>query len=720
MAVARPKTKSKYKASSESDSSPKKTKKIPEQSETKQDSQEKERVKRWFSRISDADRVFDRWYDDFKVAKCRRYWKGFQRVGEDRLDSRNQERVEVNLIAPTIAIQIPNLYFYYPYARILGVPVITEVNGSTIEDQAQLLQDTGNTIVRDPATGFRRETLMALKESMWGFGLCEIGYSASFVDNPAYLERPQLLEDEDSEEVFEGQPKRKDPDTPSDIDGDRLKQLRKLVDKEQFFVRHIPPETFRVSISGQPCLEANDWCGYFEWMSVEDVKACDAWDKEARESIKAGGAYVKDYSSATGDVSTSSSTAITYPTDSTQDRDRDRGGQVKVWRLWDLRTRVKHTVAEGCDWFLKEGESYRNLPLYPLRFEEQDDDFYPIPPIKAMLGPQDEYNDSREMLRGLRKTIYPRFVADGGIDPDELRKLEDGGSGVIARVNVANPVPVQPVNQPTLDGSIVRTLGVSKDDLLQVSGVSGEARGQAESDTATQASIINQRSLVRDSFARLKVAEWLGNIIRGLIQLAIDNMTLPMWILRNADPQSLDFMTDASKIATLYRQIALTDLKEADQLLRWDVSVDVETLSPLTEDSLRAQITSLVTTLAQPPIAMLLHNSPPLLKIVLDRNGLRSARDQESIRMALGMLAQAPPNGSGAPSPPAPGGGGAVLAPNPTGPGVPVPGNNAGPPGAPMPPAITQPGGGPPAMTQPGGGPSVMPAPMPPPGIMGR
>jgi hypothetical protein len=714
--------------------------------DTSSSGNEKKRVARWVSRLSDANKAYDKWYRDYKVEKSKRYWKGFQRTGEDRLDANNQEKVQVNLIAPTVAIRIPSLYFYYPFARVLGAPSVSYVEGTQLEDRAQLLQDTGNTIIRDPETGFRRETLMALKESMWAFGLIEIGYSAEFVDNP-YYQRPPLVENEDVEEemeqggskLFAGGSKDTDdnpfpslfndkggsypsdgsdtipPPTapavtqPRSMPDEAVAQLKQIVDKEQFYVRHIPPEQFRVSISGQPCLEANDWCAYYEWMYVEDVKAAPAYNPEATKKLKAGGAIVKDYSTATGDISTSSSTAISFPSDSSMDRDRDRGGQVKVWKIWDLRTRQRHVIAEGCEKFLIEGEEFKRVPLYPITFEDQDDDWYPIPPIQAMLGPQDEYNDSREMLRGLRHMIVPRYTADTGIEDSELRKLETGGPGVIARVNTNSPSPIMPVSQPELDSGAVRALGIAKSDLMEVSGVSGEQRGQAEADTATQASIINQRALVRDSFGRLRVAEWLGNITRGLIQLAIDKMSLPMWVLRNCDPQSQNFMADAANISSLYREITLTDLKEADQMLRWDVSVDVETLSPLTEDTLRAQIQSVVTMLAQPPVAMLLSKSPPLLKICLDRFGIRDSKTQDAIRQALGMVAMTPPGAPGVPSPPAGPGGGAPLAPNPTGPGMPITQSTPGPVGGPLP-GMSGPNsmpGGPPPTVPAGGGPGL-------------
>lgn len=593
---------------------------------------ESSRVKRWFTRISDAQKAKRVWLDDFKVERSKRYWKGHQRIGEDRLDNHNQEKVVVNLIAGAVGVKIPSLYFYHPYARVMGGPSVADTPGTSIEIKAQLIQDTANTIVRDPHTNFKRETLMALKEAMWAFGVVEIGYSAEFVDNPKY-KRPELIETEDVKKKGDAKFKTDKPDPsvadPRRMDDDSFAALEQIVDREQFYARRIPSEQFVVSNSGKTNLDENDWCGYYEWMYVEDVKKAPAY-KTGASGLKSGGVMSAQYS-----------VEFKVGDGDAEDNDKERDGQVKVWKIWDLRARKRFVIAEGHDRFLIEGKPYKYLPLNLLVLEEDPDSPYGIPPIFAMLSPQDEYNDSREMLRGLRKSIYPRYVAEKSIDEAELRKLETGGPGVIARVqDVRGGVPVQPINQPSYDGNIVRTLNVSMQD-FQIAAASGaEASGRAEADTATQASIIDQRAQARESFGRFKVAEWLGGIIRGFICLMTDQMSLPMWIMRNVDPNSPVFMVEAHNIAKVYREITYSDLEEANRLLRWDVNVDVETLSPLTEDASRQQWERALMMLSNPAVATLLSRSPEMLKRTLDLNGIRSARDQQAISEALGVVSQ--------------------------------------------------------------------------------
>ena len=244
----------------------------------------------------------------------------------------------------------------------------------------------------------------------------------------------------------------------------------------------------------------------------------------------------------------------------------------------------------------------------------------------------------------------------------------------------------------TLDSNIVRTLQIAKQDLQQVSMVSGESRGQAESDTATQAQIIDKRSQIRENFTKYLVAEWLGKIVNGLLKLAIERMALPKWILRNADPTSPMFNQEIIKIAETYRQITFSELDEADNTLRWDVQVDVDSLSPAGETELKAEWGQALSMISNPAVAMLLSKSPVLLKRTLEINGIRASKDQDAIAAALGLVGQAGMSGEVSnPNTPA----GPPGAP----PGPPPPGGpqgQAGPPGPPPPPqAQPQPMAGP-------------------------
>ena len=162
----------------------------------------------------------------------------------------------------------------------------------------------------------------------------------------------------------------------------------------------------------------------------------------------------------------------------------------------------------------------------------------------------------------------------------------------------------------------------------------------ARAETATQAAIMNQRQNIQDSFERTMVANWLAEIVREVILLAIDKMTLPRWVMINSDPNSPQFMADAQNIAQNYQQLTQQNLSDAHEDLKWDVTIDVESLSPVSEQEKQAQWMQALNLISNPAVAPLLAMSEELLKRTLDLNGIKSAKDQAAIREALMAKAQ--------------------------------------------------------------------------------
>jgi hypothetical protein len=594
-------------------------------------------VKLWMNRIRAADKAREEWENRYEIVRCREYWAGIQR--DEEKDEGGNRRAQVNLIAPTIRARIPSLYFYYPFARVVASPAKSDTMGATVDDKAQLLQDTANSLLRDPRCGLKMQTLLALKEAHWAFGCIEVGYSADFIDNPSLKQAaPPLKEDENTEGV---------------------EPYKKVISDEWFWTRRIPPRQILVSSPECTVVSENDWIGYWEYQHVEDVKKATAYDNT--KTLKGG----SDEDKKEGDTETSAN-------------------DVKLYKIWDQRTLTRYVFADGHDKALLK-QSYARLPLFFLRFEEEPDRFRPIPPICGLLGIQDEYNDSREFLRMQRVTRVPRYtVAEEGVLPEEMQKFEDNRPNVwiIRRQNTSGDV-ISPVLQPTMSDSALQSLTLSRQEFDQISGIGAEARQQASSGTATQAAIMNQRQTIQDSFDRFTVANWLSQIIRELVLLAIDKMTLPRWIQINSDQYSPEFMQDAQVIAGLHQQITSQNLEDANDDLRWDVSVDVESLSPVSEQEKQAQWMQALNLISNPAVAPLLAMSEPLLKRTLDLNGIKNAKDQGAIREALMQKAQMEMQMAQA--------------------------QQGGPPGvAPMPGAPTGPGGPGPAMPQP---PQMIPGP---------
>jgi hypothetical protein len=550
-------------------------------------------VKLWMKRVNAADKAREEWESRYEVVRCREYWAGIQR--DNPTDSSGDRLAQVNLIMPTLRARIPSLYFYYPFARVVASPAKSDTQGETVDDKAQLIQDTANALLRDPRAGLKEQTLLAVKEAHWAFGCVEVGYSAEFADNPALKDQaPPLKEDENTEGV---------------------ESAPKVIREEWFWTRRIPPRQIIVSSPESTVVDECDWIGYWEYQHVEDVKKAPAYSNKA--DLKGSGGEKKD-----GDVETSA-----------QD--------VKLYKIWDQRTRTRYVLADGHDKVLLK-QKYERLPLFFLRFEVEPDRFRPIPPLYNLLGAQDEYNDSREFLRMQRKTRVPRYtVAEEGVLPEEMQKFEENDPNVWIkrRQNTSGDV-ISPVMQPNMSDSALQSLTLSRQEFDQLSGIGAESRQQASSGTATQAAIMAQTQKIQDSFDRYMVATWLGQIIRELVLLAIDKMTLPRWIMINSDQFSPEFMADAQNIAAMHQEITLQNLQDAHDDLRWDITVDVESLSPVSEQEKQAQWMQALNLISNPAVAPLLAMSPELLKRTLDLNGIKNAKDQGAISKALTQMAQ--------------------------------------------------------------------------------
>lgn len=584
---------------------------------------EKDRVKRWTSRIDAADKAYKDWAAEFRCDTLESYAEGFQWSG--KTEDEAKALYTINLVFPTLETQLPSLLYYRPKFLVEPRPPHADDANSTAPDRAKLAEDTLQTFVDDKRTQFRLNTHLALRDAQFRFGVVEVGYSADWLDNPQ-AQKPEI---DDKEAVGEDSA----PPQPAKVPRQG---------SERIFVKRIPAKDFRVSLSGRNGFLDNDWVGYKEWHYVEDVKANPKYRNTSR--LKASG-KLND-----GDKTT----------DAEQDRYK---GMVCLWKLWDLRARKKLVVAEGHDKFLLE-EDYTYVPLAVIKFYERLDEFYPLPPVFNWISPQDEINEVRESRKTHRKRFYRRYtIQKGAMDSTEREKLETGGDGVIAERNTPDDT-LAPVIDAPLGGDTDKHLMESRDDFMQITGVGAEARGQAEADTATQANIIEGRAQLRESSGRALVGEWLSEIGRLMLLCLIEKMQLPFWVQMHSDPFAGDQQDAARTVAGVqqWQEISATDLGES---LAFEVSVDVTSLSPVAEQQKMLAWNQVLALLTNPGMLMVLMQSEALLRKTLKFYGITADKEVREIQrvgqgiMAMqvaAMAAQAGPGATataGAPSMPA-------------------------------------------------------------------
>jgi len=636
-------------------------------------------VKVWKKRIDSAKKTKEDWEKRCRVQELYNYWFGEQLTNP--IDEFDNRRAQINKIHPEVRNNLPSLYFYRPYARLTTAPEVANDPGSEVDAQTSLLQDTANHLIRDPEVRFEEATQLAVKESHWAVGAVEAGYSAEFADAPN-VDKPPLKEDEKTSLAGSGAdtaygeddaadelaaPEATDPTYAAMLE--ELKQLKGQLKKEKFYVKYIPAKQLLVSVTDKAILEENDWIGYYEDVPLEDVKRSKAYKN------------LKNLKAATGDPER----------DKEADKYCEETGStksVRLYKIWDLRAKVQYVFAQGHEKCLLK-RPYKRCPLKFLRFDVDPYHFFPRPPLLSKLGPQDEYNASREYLRKIRNGTVPRYTYDeDGIEVAHLQKLESGEMGTyVPRKNGAGGDVVTPIQQPSYSENAIQTLTLSDKEFADVGGASGDGR-LPQTKTATQAKIAETKNQAQDSFERTLVAKWLSEIVKELVSLAIERMNLDRWVAINVPADSLYAQQISMDISQKFEKINANILANASAGVRWDVIIDIESLSPVSEEEKFQKLMGGLQTISAPPLARLFSVSPPLLKMFLDGLGIKSAKDQEIIsgsmqrvvQMEMQLAAQSQNSSTGVSGQGAPGkpSGPSPGAPGPA-PGGPQPGGPAGP-----------------------------------------
>lgn len=676
-----------------------------EEDDAEQAKKEEEIVKLYFRRIATAKKFKQKWEEDYEVERSHDYVRGFQRAEDDEYDAQGDKKYQINKILASLKTRIPALFYYFPYARVKPSYGREDSIGSQVSDRATLLQDTVNTIIRQPKTRFKPETMLALKEAHWAFGVIEVGYDADWGENP-YQSRPKLIENEDVRRDLEGIQEIPEEDSYEE----ELAKLEEVPHSETFYLKHVPARQFLVATNDRSSTERQDWVAYWEWMYVEDVKRCDSFSNT--KDIKANAKMANEGGEIDKDL------VPTIKDDKAKDVPPD---MVRIWKIWDLRDKKRYVLAEGHDRILKVTD-FHYLPLAILRFEVMPGEWYPIPPIYSQLTEQDEFNDSREWLRLVRKGTRPRYVYDKqAFSADELEKFETDEFFTMVGVDNNNLDPIRPVQMPQIPDSVMRTLTLSDSGLSEQSAsspVDRLTRGAGGKPTATEVNAMGQKGEVRDSYEQQEVADWLATICTSLIKCALEKMTLPQWVIVNSDPTAQSYPmesqiigqqfsqymkllnanlqafgaseqgTEAAPMAPLpdtlqipaappdmpgmaplgsavstqgvnlgtpltppkplgggmaaqqFQQVTPEQLQAADDGMQWDITVDVESLSPVTEEVHGNRLLQALNLIASPGVGQLLSMSPPLLKTVLNLMGIRNAADQNNIFQALQLKMQ--------------------------------------------------------------------------------
>lgn len=566
-----------------------------------------------------ADKLYDKWSDRYNTKRLEDYYLGRQWQGVEEDEA--VKRYVINLVFATVETNKPSLIFHNPQVRMSVRPNHADDLNTHAEDRVKLCQDTVQSFIDADDFGFLDETSLALHEAHFRFGVVEVGYSSDWIVNPN-AGRP-ILQEKDEESAKQEEGKETEPKAVVDSDGNPVMHPDRLVQSENLFIKRVPASNFRCSISSKNRASHNDWVGYWEWQQVSDIKANPLYEKGAR-GLKS-----------TGNLDRKLQGAAEEGDDA--DTMDQRNGMARVWKIWDLRTNQRKVFADGHERFLMPDEPFKFHPFAILRFYPALDSFYPCPPVSQWISAQDEINETRDTQRAHRRRFYRRYTMPrNAMDPEELEKIENGGDGVIAITN--QPNPLTPVPDAPMGGDVWQNLDASKTDFMTISGVSGDQRGVAESETATQANIIDQHSRLREGAARTKVQNWLAEIARLMLLTIREDMALPFWIKKNVDVHAIpeNGGAEVMRVATLWEEIHADDLGTSDV----EVAIDLSTMSPIAQEQERNSWNQILGLMTNPNLMMVLGQSPALMKKTLRLYGITSQTEIDEIQKVIGQFLQ--------------------------------------------------------------------------------
>lgn len=580
------------------------------------------RLRHWRARTTAGTKIYKEWDDVYHSAGLEEMYLGHQWDADEArtlgFDPDAMQLYTMNLFFPAIEARRPSLIFEAPRVRVTPKSTRSDDPLSTIGPRCELLADTANTYISDPSKNFKRIADLCVQESLFRFGVMEVGYENSAEDNPR-AGQPML--DSDSRELLAS-------------DGSPIYEPAKRITAENFWFRRIPASQFRVSAPDKNLLHEHDWVGYYEWVKPADLKLHPLYENASH--VEADGSYARS-SSFDSDSKVEDSVAGSDDNSaSTVDR---RKGCVKIWKVWDLRKKVRHVFPDTGDFFLLVDHPFKTLPFAVLKFHEILDRFYPLPPTYNWISPQKEYNEVREMQRVHRKRFYRRYLVKEGAfaSDDELVKIETGGDGSYAKVSQGSLLEaIQPVPDAPLDRAIANLMPATKEDFTQMTGVSSEQRMVGSSSTATQAKIMEVNSRIRGDVMRELVASFLSEAVTILLKLIVEHATLPLLIRTHVDPTSMGAAREAQSIAATWQLVQSEHLTGID--FEWDAQVDVESIAPPSEDSDRETWDRVLQILSNPGLAIPLALSDTLLRKTLRRYGITSVSEIEEVKRVMFTL----------------------------------------------------------------------------------
>lgn len=456
--------------------------------------------KKWQERIDRAKKVREEWATQFRTDLGRDYFEGQQNPGNYSAD----EWITVNKIYSHLQAQLPILYSMDPYfyVKLKKSYSIDPADIAKMEAMGKTRQAMLNYLKGE--LDLKSKARLGIQDAHFEYGVLKVRHASDLQKHP---KAGEPIQDEDGKVVKD------------DATGKPLTYPDELPINERYEIHRVHPCDFLFDQDAGPLEEDWGWLAHHRVMSKADALDDPTFDKKAVRSAK--GKERADPNKPK-DAQPGWFSAMAQKIMPSSDRDEELF--LDIWEIYDLKKREWLTLAEDADdLFIKPRGCPPGIEKHPfsiLRFTLRDNSPYPIPPVSPAIDPQKEYSLSRSRLLTHRKRFNRKYeaVVTKFEDADtELAKLESGDDGTIIRVMA--PGAVNPIADAPLDQQNLMELQLLNNDLVEIMGTPAQARGIADSESATEASILDKRLEVREGDRLSMVVDWILDASRKLDQL---------------------------------------------------------------------------------------------------------------------------------------------------------------------------------------------------------
>lgn len=448
--------------------------------------------KDWEEKLNHAKKKREDWATQFKTAIGWEYFEGKVNPGfpED-------EWINVNKIYAHLQAQLPMLYSIDPYfyVKLKKSYQVDPVKIQQYELKGKVRQGMLNYLKVE--LQLKEKARMGILDAHFEYGVLKVRRAG---DEKIHPQAGKPILDDDGKPV-------------NDDSGVPMVYPDTVPVNERYEILWVSADDFLIDDGAGPLQDSWSWCAHHFQMSKADAL------KDGRFKTKA----VRNAKPKKDKDQKEKNTGVTSWFRGFGSKEEDESDMLDFWEIYDLKKREWLIfVEDGDELAMAPRATPKGVDRHPfsvLMFSPRKKSAYPIPPVFNALDPQKEYSLSRSRLmvhrkRFNRKYTYIKAMMDGD---NEISKLESGDDGTLVAVMAHGAVA--PIADAPLDQQNLQELMLLNTDMVEIFGTPASARGVADADSATEASILDKRLEVREGDRTGMVKDWIITIITKLDQL---------------------------------------------------------------------------------------------------------------------------------------------------------------------------------------------------------